>query len=69
MKAEKNSKNNRRNIVMEIKKRMLKWPSPVEYVNNLYGCHPLGAREYFEEVFGDVKRKMDTSIPEMEKTS
>ena len=25
---------------LEFKKRMLEWPNPVEFVNNMYGCHP-----------------------------
>lgn len=38
---------------IEFKKRMLEWPNPVEYVNNMYGCHPRdGNMEYFKEVFG-----------------
>ena len=39
-------------VVMRAKRRMLQWPNPVEYVNNMYGCHPNGDREYFEAVFG-----------------
>jgi len=36
----------------ECKRRMLKWPNPVEYVNNMYGCHPGdGNSDYFEVVF------------------
>ena len=30
----------RRENVLKFKKRMLEWPNPVEYVNNMYGCHP-----------------------------
>jgi hypothetical protein len=26
--------------VLKYKKRMLEWSNPVEYVNNMYGCHP-----------------------------
>ena len=25
---------------LEFKKKMLEWPNPVEFVNNMYGCHP-----------------------------
>lgn len=40
--------------VLEAKRRMLEWDNPVEYVNNMYGCHPGddGDREYFSYVFG-----------------
>ena len=36
------------------RRRMLQWPNPVEYVNNMYGCHP-GEEdtEYFRKVFGE----------------
>jgi len=38
--------------VLKFKKRMLEWPNPVEYVNNMYGCHPDdGGNEYFKKVF------------------
>jgi len=38
--------------VERFKRRMLAWPNPVEYVNNMYGCHPgEDGTEYFEEVF------------------
>lgn len=38
--------------VIRFKKRMLEWPNPVEYVNNMYGCHPDGIdNEYFKVVF------------------
>jgi len=38
--------------VLRFKKRMLQWPNPVEYVNNMYGCHPdENDNEYFEVVF------------------
>ena len=38
------------------RERMLKWSNPVEYVNNMYGCHPGdgrdgGDRDYFDSVF------------------
>jgi hypothetical protein len=42
----------RESVVMRFKRRMLEWPNPVEYVNNMYGCHPHLNREYFEAVFG-----------------
>ncbi len=35
------------------RRRMLAWSNPVEYVNNMYGCHPgQTGRDYFAEVFG-----------------
>jgi len=38
--------------VLTFKKRMLQWPNPVEYVNNMYGSHPDdGDNDYFQEVF------------------
>ncbi len=38
--------------VLKFKRRMLLWPNPVEYVNNMYGCHPDdGDHDYFNEVF------------------
>lgn len=38
--------------VLIFKKRMLQWPNPVEYVNNMYGSHPGdGDNDYFQEVF------------------
>ena len=34
------------------KKRMLIWDSPVEYVNNMYGCHPNEIKkEYFDKIY------------------
>lgn len=43
--------------VLKFKKRMLQWPNPVEFVNNMYGCHPRdddgGGDEYFEKVFSE----------------
>ncbi len=37
----------------EYRRRMLQWPNPVEYVNDMYGCHPgEGDTEYFRTVFG-----------------
>lgn len=34
------------------KERMLNWPNPVEFVNNMYGCHPGDENtEYFSVVF------------------
>jgi hypothetical protein len=35
------------------KERMLKWNNPVEFVNNMYGCHPDDDKEYFNFVFGE----------------
>lgn len=38
--------------ILEFKKRMLEWPNPVEYVNNMYGCHPSDDdNEYFKVIF------------------
>lgn len=38
--------------VLKFKKRMLEWPNPVEYVNNMYGCHPDDDdNEYFKVVY------------------
>lgn len=38
--------------VLKFKKRMLEWPNPVEYVNNMYGCHPGNEdNEYFKVIF------------------
>ena len=38
--------------VLKFKKRMLAWDNPVEFVNNMYGCHPdEDGNEYFKEVF------------------
>jgi hypothetical protein len=37
---------------LRFKKRMLEWPNPVEYVNNMYGCHPDDDdNEYFKVIF------------------
>ena len=41
-------------LVLTFKKRMLQWANPVEYVNNMYGCHPGdGDNDYFHEVFSE----------------
>ena len=44
-------------VVKKYKRRMLEWPNPVEYVNNMYGCHPdnqaENEKEYFKFVFDD----------------
>ncbi len=38
--------------VLKFKKRMIEWPNPVEYVNNMYGCHPDDDdNEYFKVIF------------------
>ena len=38
--------------VLKFKKRMLEWSNPVEYVNNMYGCHPDDDdNEYFKVIF------------------
>ena len=40
-------------VVQTFKRRMLDWPNPVEYVNNMYGCHPAdnSGDDYFQVVF------------------
>lgn len=36
----------------EFKKRMLEWNNPVEFVNNMYGCHPDDNNsDYFKVIF------------------
>jgi len=42
-----------RTDALTFKKRMLQWSNPVEYVNNMYGCHPGDDddTEYFDVVF------------------
>lgn len=47
------SSSDNRDMVLEYKKRLIKWPNPVEYVNNMYGCHPDDKRntDYFEKVY------------------
>jgi hypothetical protein len=40
--------------VVVFKRRMLAWSNPVEYVNNMYGCHPGdgdGEEDYFRNIF------------------
>jgi hypothetical protein len=38
--------------VLKFKRRMLLWPNPVEFVNNMYGSHPDDDDEdYFPGVF------------------
>lgn len=40
--------------VLKFMKRMLEWPNPVEFVNNMYGCHPDGDdNEYFKIIFAE----------------
>jgi len=42
-----------RSEARQFRRRMLAWPNPVEYVNNMYGCHPgEDGTEYFSTVFG-----------------
>ncbi|MFC1648827.1 hypothetical protein ACFL1B_05195 [Nanoarchaeota archaeon] len=37
----------------EFKERMFRHPNPVEYVNNMYGCHPGdGGVGYFQNIYG-----------------
>ena len=40
--------------VQRFKNRMLQYANPVEFVNNMYGCHPgdVGG-DYFQTVFGE----------------
>ena len=36
----------------EFRRRILAWPNPVEFVNNMYGSHPDdGGTEYFKAIF------------------
>ncbi len=45
---------NSKSDVEKFKRRMLEWPNPVEFVNNMYGCHPDDDNtEYFNEVFSE----------------
>ena len=54
--VEKNGLNQKAVQVLKFKKRMLEWPNPVEYVNNMYGCHPDDKNtDYFKVVFGKWK--------------
>lgn len=40
--------------ILVFKKRMLQWQNPVEYVNNMYGCHPGDDNgDYFDKVFSE----------------
>jgi len=53
----KNENTFNESVVTRFKKRMLEWPNPVEYVNNMYGCHPEGEHmEYFKKVFKNEKK-------------
>jgi len=59
-------------VVLEIKKRMLEWSNPVEYVNNMYGTHPgRGDMEYFRKVFGGIldAERHTNFIQEVERTN
>lgn len=40
--------------VQQAKQRMLEYSNPVEFVNNMYGCHtdPSKDNDYFEVIFG-----------------
>lgn len=39
--------------VQLFKSRMLQYENPVEFVNNMYGCHPDGGdRDYFNTIYG-----------------
>ena len=40
--------------VNKYKARMLSYANPVEFVNNMYGCHPDNeGGDYFQTVFGE----------------
>ncbi len=40
--------------VQKYKARMLSYANPVEFVNNMYGCHPDSkGGDYFQTVFGE----------------
>jgi hypothetical protein len=40
--------------LQKFKRRMLEWPNPVEFVNNMYGCHPDDeGNGYFKKVFSE----------------
>ncbi len=50
----KRTRQEQRALAEKFKRRMLAWPNPVEYVNNMYGCHPGESdTDYFKEVFGE----------------
>jgi len=39
--------------VQLFKSRMLQYENPVEFVNNMYGCHPDGDNgDYFNAIYG-----------------
>lgn len=43
-----------RERVEKYKARMLSYANPVEFVNNMYGCHPDDeGGNYFQTVFGE----------------
>lgn len=47
--------NDRNVVVNRIKRRMLEWNNPVEFVNNMYGSHPdENGGEYFQSVFSNL---------------
>lgn len=49
---------NQMDPVETAKKRMLEWANPVEFVNNMYACHPGQAGdEYFETVFAKLEEE------------
>ena len=40
------------NIAQAFKKRLLEYKNPVEFVNNMYGCHPDGnGNNYFQIIY------------------
>ena len=36
---------------LQYRERIAESSNPVEFVNDMYGCHPEGNRDYFEAVF------------------
>lgn len=44
---------NKEAFARKCRQRMLTWSNPVEFVNNMYGCHPDDSGVlYFSKVFG-----------------
>ncbi len=40
-------------MAKRFKERILSYPNPVEFVNNMYGCHPgEGGTDYFRGIYG-----------------
>ena len=39
-------------VAQQHKERMLRYRNPVEFVNNMYGCHPNdGSGDYFQVIY------------------